>query len=335
MPSFRPTPAAARPVALLSLALLAIGASPAGAQFTAYDGFASPGSYRADGGYADPVAGPSNALLFDAPPADGTNVGQGPAVTGFSGAWASSSAFSSSVYPRVEQSQLTYTDGNGGSLLTSSGQINLFRSVGDGGSGNKSFNRSLSLANSLPVSLYMSVLVRFNAGVSSLGIDWLSNSADGLNPRPFKLEMDAAGALTFSGFSTAGTYTSQQGALTADTTHLLVFKLTDSDLNTSHTTSGDSMRVFIDPVLSTEGSNTPITYGDTNTTFYVSANALWSLRDLKLSANVAGGGSVIFDEVRIGSTWSSVTTTVPEPTTAGLLLLGLAAAGGLRRQRSA
>lgn len=318
---------------LFGLSLLLASVSPAAAQFTAYDGFATPGSYRSDGGYADPAAGPSDALVYDEPPVGGNSTGQNPPTTGFSGPWTSTSTLSANVYPRVEQSQLTYTDSEGASLLTSTGQINLFRAVGDPNSGPKEVVRNFDLANSLPGTLFISLLVRYNPAITEFGFSFLSS--DGSSTRVFALDTDAStGAMTFTGSGTSA-YSAPAGTLTADTTHLLVLQLTNSDLDGgTSTTNGDSMRLYVDPILSSSGANTPTVLGNTGTNFYVAGNSAWSLRTLTIDGAPLGGGSLIFDEIRIGETWESVTEVVPEPSTAGLLVLGLGAVGGWRRRRA-
>ncbi|MGE9266531.1 MAG: hypothetical protein ACQKBY_00425, partial [Verrucomicrobiales bacterium] len=102
----------------------------AGASVLAYEGFDTT-RYDATGGYADPTAGSSNALVWDADTTNGGAVGQGPNSYGFQNATAwdtwinDNNNIAANVYPKVQNSQLSYSG-----LTTTTGQVEFSRTGG-------------------------------------------------------------------------------------------------------------------------------------------------------------------------------------------------------------
>ena len=144
------------------------------AALLAYDGFSS-SVYKATpsgsgGGYKDPSAGASDALFYDNDTNfnnGSTEVGQGPGVLGFSGNWKNTTNISPTVYARLENSQLSYSG-----LTTTTGQLNLFRSGGNGAT--KGFTRSLNVGPSTGFgsTLYIGGLIQRTSDTSfSLSIN--------------------------------------------------------------------------------------------------------------------------------------------------------------------
>jgi hypothetical protein len=291
--------------------------SRADANLLAYDPFL-------DGGAApDPGAGEYRSQT-DYP--DNFVAGQAPTAVGFSAEpWASGGQFSSAVYYRAEAVSLAYLDGAGDALVTAGGQMNLFRSSGNSAT-DKDLSRPLAIGGSLPETLYISLLASVSAGDS---LTLRSAASDGVSARRFNFGINAAGnpfvTGTLDGNSSANT---NSGLVVApDAPLFLVARLRNGG------TTQDEIALFLNPLLADEGLNTPVATVSTGN-FYVSGQANWTLLDIFFRNRVVDApSSVRMDEIRIGSTWASVTphVAVPEPTTAALLALGALA---LRRPRS-
>ncbi|MGE9266530.1 MAG: PEP-CTERM sorting domain-containing protein [Verrucomicrobiales bacterium] len=312
--------------------------SSAGAAVLAYDGF-DVTKYRADGGYADPSAGPSNALIWDADTTPGGSVGQNPAMHGFvNNQWTPDGTnMGAHVYGRLENTQASYTG-----LSTSFGQLNMFRSSGSGG--NKSYYRELSVGPSTqyPSTIYIAALVQ-RTSETTLSLSF--TSTNGSDVRPFNLQILGSdgtysdGTLRMAGVQSTGGSAEAfgDGLITPDTMHLLVFKIENSVLNSGSTSNGDQISLYLNPDLSSEAANSAaLTMGNAETNFFVAGNSSWTLGGLQIESNLAlNGQSVIFDEFRIATTWEDMVNAanlVPEPSTTALsFLLGLPLV--LRRRR--
>ena len=308
-------------------------ASPAMGQL-AYDGFA------AGGATPNTAAG---QYLTGTASTTGTNndslVGQGPTLTGFGGAaWSSSGgSFSSAVYPRVEDSQLTYLDSSLRQLITTPGQVNLFRDSSSSTS-SKVVSRPLAIGNNLPDELYISLLTQVATGAE---LNVRSTSTDGGSGvgsnRPFAFGIDDNGNPYVSGTNTSGTTvtttTDTNASIFVDPTsaHFLVAKLTNDG------TTLDQIELFLDPLLEGESFNSPVATV-TGGNFFVGSNASWTLGPLVLdNVNTDVPQFVITDEIRIGDSFASVTANVqtPEPGSLAiwsLLVVGLIGYGVWRRR---
>ena len=98
-------------------------------------------------------------------------------------------------------------------------------------------------------------------------------------------------------------------AATDTDTHLVVYKINVNSAGTGH-----NLDLFWDPTLSSEGANVATNAGFNG---QVPTNILLSSKN--------SSGAINFDELRIGTTWESVTpTAVPEPSTYALLIGSLA-----------
>lgn len=299
-------------------------ASPAMAQL-AYDGFAAggPTPNTANGEYLTGTAS-----------TNGTNndslVGQGPTLTGFSGTWTSSDgSFANFVYPRVENNQLTYTDASNRQLITTPGQVNLFRDSGSSTS-SKIVSRPLDIGTNLPNELYISLLTQV-AENAQLNVE--TSSASGGTMRPFGFGIDGNGNPYVFGSEDDTPFarvTNTSVTVDPDAPHFLVAKLSNVG------TTLDQIDLFLDPLLEDELLNTPVaTFAGGN--FFVGSNGAWTLGPLVLdNVNTDVPQFVITDEIRIGDSFASVTQNlqVPEPSSIAiwsLLVVGLFGYGVWRR----
>lgn len=285
-----------------------------------YDGFDST-VYNAvplasGGGFKDPSAGPSDALFYDSNTVrnDGsTEVGQNPSVHGFTGAWRYNTNISSSVYPKLETSQLSYS----GLTATTAGQLNLFRSASTGTS--KSFARTLNAGPSTNFGqvLYVGGLIQRTADTSfTLGLTF-TNGTDTRN-LSMTIATDGNGSLTGSD---APASPSSSPIWATGAPQFFILKLENSVLDgVAGGTLGDRMSLYLNPNLADEGSNTAsLVLGDSDASFFVTENSSWSLGSLTVGSSMsAAGQSLIFDEFKIGTEWADMLTTIPEPGSAGL-----------------
>ena len=313
--------------AALPLCLFSLAAAPVHAALLAYDGFDST-VYNAvasgsGGGYKNPSVGPSDALFYDNDTifenADGVTsfeVGQNGPVHGFSGAWRYHTNISSSVYPRLETSQLSY----GGLTPTTPGQLNLFRSFGSGAT--KSFSRDLNVgaSSNFGSTLYIGGLIQ---RTSDTTFSLAFTTTDGASIRNFAMFIGADGSAAMTGENATGV-TSAAGAWGVGTPEFFVLKLENSVLDGGASpTNGDRMSLYINPDLANEAANdAAIVIGDDNSSFFVTDNPDWSLGTMTIGSGLSAvDQSVIFDEFKIGTEWSDMLATIPEPSSS-LLLAG-------------
>lgn len=302
------------------------------AAVVAYDGF--DGYNNAVDNYDLPPGG--NAIVYDEPPTGGIKAGQNPTKTGFTGAWNSTTDFSSDAYVKGAPGQIIYNDGSNNVLNTTTGQMLFSRDSSSSFSGNKNWSRNLSIGVSLPQTLYVSMMIQSTAGTP---ISWRSASSlsGGGSDRRFGYDISATGELSVFGVQSAGgNLTKVVGNIAFDQPQMLVMRL-ENNLNpdTASNAEGDQMKFWLNPILTSEASNPSPTILSTtpNKLNWYVVNPSWTLGYVEFNADVAAGESVIFDEFRIGNTWADVTpfTIVPEPSQ--LLLLSIGLLGALSKRR--
>ncbi len=302
---------------VFTLMCLLLMGSATQATLLVYDGFVSGGaSPNAAAGEYETGTGYSDDDL----------IGQNPTISGTTGAWQNDgSGYDSTLYYGTQASQMDYVDGNGHSLVTTTGQLSLQRTAGSSTDDNNVY-RDLAIGNSLPTNMYISMLVRMTPGES---FTFRSASTDGGASRRFNFGIDNTGTTFVTNTLNSNIYL-ETGTATAaaDVTHLLVVRLRDTGFTNDETT------LYLDPILSSEGVNTPdAEVADGNS--YVGGNGSWTLKDMYLRA-VAGdaGSSVIIDEIRFGTTWEDVTPhVIPEPSSFILLTLALGLFGIFARKK--
>jgi hypothetical protein len=257
-----------------------------------YDGFAA-GASNANGQYE---AGTGGRHLFK---------DQNPVLTGFSGAWveASGASFELGTTPLPS---LSYTDGLGKSLLTSGNAA--FRRFNNGVS-----SRALNVAglSTTGTTAYFSFLMKLDDATALGRVEFAESSAGGGGG--LRIRTDGTNIIATVNFA------STTLAATNTNTHFFVFKV---DFGAS-----DVWSLWMNPAdLTTAGAPTL-----TGTVTGPESLDLTHLMLMRETGGTAGSGFLV-DEIRIGTTWDSVTP-VPEPSTyvvlVGLLALGVVA---LRRR---
>jgi hypothetical protein len=291
--------------------------TPAHAALLAYDGFDS-SLYNAvpsgsGGGYKRPDTGPSNALFFDSDTVrnnSSVEIGQNPVTHGFIDPWRYNHNISSSVYPRLEATQLSYPG-----LTTTTGQLNLQRSGSSSGTA-KTFARSLNVGPSTGFGsvLYIGGLIQRTSGTTfTLNL----SLTDGTSSRSITMAIDADGITALRG-SNAPNVTSTSPLWEINTPEFFVLKMENSVLDgAAGGTEGDQLSLYINPDLSSEGANVPaLILGDAEANFFVTGNGNWSMGSLTIGSNMGEAGhSAIFDEFKIGTEWADMLATIPEPGT--------------------
>ena len=202
--------------------------------------------------------------------------GQNPTITGFSGSWQNNGGtFRMGTTP---PSSLSYTDSDGSSLSTSGNSI--FR--GGPGISYRSFDSNL-INFAVDQTYYMSFLLQVTDVNKQARIVLGKDHQDWRDPA---IRIDS------TGFSLRENGTSTQIATTDTDTHLAIFKI-----NVNSTGTGHNLELFWDPILSSEGANVAT---DAGFDASIPTNILLSSKNTS--------GAINFDELRIGTSWDSVTT---------------------------
>jgi hypothetical protein len=231
--------------------------------------------------------------------------GQNPAIAGFSGSWQSSGG--TFLMGTTPAASLSYTDANGSSLSTAGNSI-YSASVG---MAYRSFDSNVidfSTDNTYYISFLFQVTdvtkdARIVLGNGS-AVDW---------PEP---AIRINGSFSLQGGSSPG----NRIIASVDTdTHLAVMKLNVNSAGTGH-----NVELYWDPILSSENANTVVNAGFENSR---PTNLLLSSRN--------SSGEIRFDELRIGTTWDSVTepNAIPEPSAYALMFGALSLGVVLLRRR--
>lgn len=241
----------------------------------------------------------------------GALVGQNATIAGFTGAWNNNS----NIYAGGASNALTYSgvasDNTGGAYNNSNGGRagRNFTTIlgGNGAAGTNVYYISLMMRNSIAiVGQYAAFELESQFG-----------------NRNFQL-----GSAADTGFTNWGMRANDSNSLIADSgvatvvgqTVFAVLKLTYSDQ-----AAGDSVQLWINPT--NLGSEALSTNSVSLTGFDFLHN---SAKDFQLAAWTSGTST--WDEIRLGTEWSDVTT-VPEPATWALLAFSLTTVMVMRRRR--
>lgn len=217
--------------------------------------------------------------------------GQNPIITGFSGSWQNPLGSGQFRMGTVPPSSLSYTDGAGATLTTAGNSV--YR-AGTGIS-YRSFDSSL-INFAVDQTYYISFLLQVTDVNKQARIVLGQDAQDWRDPA---IRVDS------TGFVLRENGTSTTIAATDTNTHLVIFKI-----NVNSTGTGHNLELFWDPTLSSEGANVATDAGFNGV---VPTNILLSSKNTL--------GAINFDELRIGTSWESVTpTVVPEPSTYALLI---------------
>jgi hypothetical protein len=302
------------------LMAVSAGLVPAQAAILAYDGFDT-AQYVAGGAYGAPVygtPGSSNALIYDPSldVTDGNHTAQNPPTHGFGGEWRHLDSVNQNAYGKVLTSTLTYSG-----MQTTPGSLSISRTTGSASI--KRFERDLSIGTSkgYTETLYVAGLIQPSAG-TAFSVKFYYAPAD----RSFEFSVDADGLTALAGNS-SGSASTAPGLWTAGAANLFVLKLENAVLSEdSELYAGDRISLYINPDLSSEASNSAaLAFGTATSNFYVTGNTGYTLSTMRLTAAPGPNSSVIFDELKITTTWEELSQTVviPEPSAAVLMLLGL------------
>lgn len=244
----------------------------------------------------------------------GQLLGQNPAITGFNGTWSAGS----NIYWGNSTIALTYSgvasDNTGGTFSNATGgrSVRPMSTIlgGNGASGTSVYYISLMMQNSA-------------VNLSNYRAFELESQ---FNNRNFQLGAAADTGSTNWGMRVT---TSSSSFLTANSsvasvagqTVFAIVKLTYSDV-----AGGDSAQLWINPSdLSSEVLST-------NSVSLSGFDFLHNSAKNVSFASFSGSGTSYWDEVRVGTSWADVTP-IPEPTTWGLLAVGLTAVVIFRRRR--
>ena len=216
--------------------------------------------------------------------------GQNPVVAGFSGSWQDSGGtFRMGTTPAAS---LSYTDANGSSLSTAGNSI--YRA--SQGKSYRSFDSSV-IDFSTDNTYYISFLFQVTDVAKDARIV-LGNGSNADWPEPAIRINHTPGSFTLRGGD-------NPTIASVDTdTHLAVMKLNVNSAGTGH-----NLELYWDPILSSENANTVVNAGFEAS---IPTNLLLSSKNTS--------GAINFDELRIGTTWGSVTpNAIPEPSAYALL----------------
>jgi hypothetical protein len=280
-------------VGLAAGTLVLGGAVSAEAALLGYDGFVA-GTDNAAGEY---IANPGTQT-------DGRHRltdGQNPVVSGFSGSWSHATGmFEMGTTPGAS---LAYSDGTD-SVATSGNSV--FRGF-TGSSSRALDNGTLGLGQSGV--RYVSFLMQLETAGTEARIDFGEAAFQDWGQLGIRVESGQFNARF------AGQTAVSMGAVDTDT-HLFVWKVEVGSTQKAY--------LYMDPVLSSEAANTGTLIGTVALGTYDPTHITLTKR------SGSDGDNVTFDEVRFGETWADVTT-IPEPTTLGLVASVALGLIGIRR----
>ena len=282
----------------------------AGATLLLYDGFAAGGEFPGAGQYQSSPAstnGSNNDSLF----------GQSPELTGFDGGndWGGVPVnnFAATVYPRVNNTGLTYQD-----LVTTPGSVEIFRDGSTSGDSFKRISRNTE-PDSIgdggdPERFFMSALYRFTPG--NEGYIRIDTIGPGDAPdRNHSIGFNSSGQFTTLTDGTPDGATA--GIFNAGATHMVVVEYIDPGFGAP---DPREVNFWINPVDLTD-PNAGAEATGTFATNWAAGNIFGSLTLIAQTGDGLENPSFEFDEIRIGHSWD-VVTPIPEP--GSLVLLGIA-----------
>ncbi|MCC5851030.1 MAG: PEP-CTERM sorting domain-containing protein [Verrucomicrobia bacterium] len=277
-----------------------------------YDGFAAGGENPGSGEYQtepNSTNGTNNNALH----------GQSPSALGFStnDEWRNLDTVAGTVHPRAINNGLTWSDSSGNSLITSPGAAEIFRSGTQSGA---DYNAQFKRATRKIVGIdgpsgefYLSGLFQFKAGVEGRLKIFTTGAGD---DRSHYIGFSDAGNLIGGSFNNdlrnaaAPAENTSAETFAADTTHFVVARFVDGGFGNR------TVDLWINPNDITSQGTADYTF-DAN---YFDGHTFDSITiGAHMGKNVSNP-SFIIDEVRVGTTWDSVTP-IPEPGT--LILLGI------------
>lgn len=232
----------------------------------------------------------------------GNITGQNPEVAGFTGAWAASSNTTASVNP----ANLSFSNSSG-SVATSGGSV--FIGNGTGNTGRVFRGLTTPIDRNSGSTVYMSVMMQnsLTSNTTQYRAFELSTLTGNDGNRTLQVGLSNAdfGTLNY-GFRVNNNNTLRGDlGFSNSLTNFFVIKLV-----LSSTASGDSITVWGNPSDLGDESNSGAGVSVSGITL---DNNIEAVRFAGFAA-----GSTFFDEVRIGDSWTAVTT-VPEPSTWALL----------------
>ncbi|MEX0653462.1 MAG: PEP-CTERM sorting domain-containing protein [Phycisphaeraceae bacterium] len=304
-------------LAVSATALAAPMGTAAYADLLVYDGFAAGGETPGAGQYQSQPDSPN-----------GTNndslIGQGPDALGFDSVdnWAGDvddgDQVAGSVYPRINDAGLTWSDNSGHSLVTTAGALEIFRD-GTGSSATiKGYDRNTDGTDAADLNgvMWASVLFQFTDGHPGAEVQLYQDSINRHHAFGFE------GGNIIGGSEESGSMNTGAETFAAGQTHLMIVRLDDN---------ADPDQRIMDIWVNPEDVTN---LGTPNETFEtLSWTSGFDISRIGLVGDTDGPNpSVIFDEFRFGTTSESVTP-VPEPASIVLAGLGgLTLLGGRRRR---